>query len=196
MSSSAQEADGRCDVPVASSVWFNTARFQQELTTKHLGRCFVYRRLTTSTMDLAAREFREGAPHGTVVLAEEQSNPKARVEQRTWSSAPKGNIYMTYLVRSERFLNAQHLAALALVQACHVTRIATRARVKWPNTHRGNESPVCGGILTPPGGVREAVGLSPKIYLFSAPYQRYLRAQKASTWRMVLSATVFLLLKR
>jgi BirA family biotin operon repressor/biotin-[acetyl-CoA-carboxylase] ligase len=52
---------------------FNPAAFQSALATASLGRYLVYREVLHSTMDLAAREAKEGAPHGTLVFAEEQT---------------------------------------------------------------------------------------------------------------------------
>jgi len=113
---------------------FDLQRFQAVLQTQELGRSFIYRRLTTSTIDIAKRERIEGAPSGTTVLAEEQSAAVANKANRTWSSKPRGNIYTTYLVRRlDRTDYMSFMATLAVTAACEVTGITKEARVKWPN---------------------------------------------------------------
>ena len=81
--------------------------------------------MTTTTMELAARELREGAPHGTLVMAEEMTNGRGRTKQclavfrlsfgffcvffRTctsgssagkWISPKDGNLYITLVLRA------------------------------------------------------------------------------------------------
>jgi BirA family biotin operon repressor/biotin-[acetyl-CoA-carboxylase] ligase len=59
-----------------------------------------YRAKVSSTMDVGAQLLAEGAPHGTLVLAEEQAVPQARKQGRTWSSTPRGNLYLSLLIRT------------------------------------------------------------------------------------------------
>ncbi|ELR12898.1 biotin/lipoate A/B protein ligase family protein [Acanthamoeba castellanii str. Neff] len=96
---------------------FNVDAFVKSLTTRALGRRVEYRTRVASTMDVGAQLLSEGAPHGTLVLAEEQAAPQARKQGRTWSSTPRGNLYAS---------------AVAVVRACEDAGVQ-EARVKWPN---------------------------------------------------------------
>ncbi len=49
---------------------FNVRAFSEALQTNFLGRFCIYRLTTDSTMNVARREIEEGAPSGTLVLAE------------------------------------------------------------------------------------------------------------------------------
>lgn len=92
---------------------------------------------------------REGALHGTLILAEEQTAGKGRLG-RTWDS-PRGKaIYMTLLLRPqlapEQASMLTLLAALAVADGIRaVTGIA--AQIKWPNDIVVNGRKLC-GILT------------------------------------------------
>ena len=84
-----------------------------------------------STNAEALRRAAEGAPHGTVVTAAEQTAGRGR-RGRTWVSAP-GNLYMTVLVRAPEgsaFAQLSFVAAVALGEALDPE---TDFRFKWPN---------------------------------------------------------------
>lgn len=83
----------------ASSIPFNISKFQKQLETELLCRSLVYRLVTPTTMDLAKRELAEGAPHGTVVLAEEMTSGRGRAGSK-WISPDEGNLYVTIIFRS------------------------------------------------------------------------------------------------
>ena len=87
-------------------------------------------------MDVARGLAREGAPEGSVVIAEEQNRGRGRFS-RVWVSPPGLNLYMTVLLRPEKaqlpFMNMA--AALAVYETVRgVTGI--RPAVKWPNDVR------------------------------------------------------------
>jgi BirA family transcriptional regulator, biotin operon repressor / biotin---[acetyl-CoA-carboxylase] ligase len=89
-----------------------------------------------STNDEARRLAAEGAPHGTVVHADEQTAGRGRLAH-TWFSPP-GNLYLSVLLRTgqpaSRCTELSFLAALAVadtVEALLPRQI--RARLKWPN---------------------------------------------------------------
>ncbi len=84
---------------------FDAARFQQQLRTKHVGRYLTYRKTVTSTMELAKRDINEGAPSGTLILAETQTQGRGR-ESRPWSSEAKGNLYFSLIIRLDSVKNA------------------------------------------------------------------------------------------
>ena len=91
-----------------------------------LGRPRLHLRLTDST-NLRARELAlQGAPHGTLVTAREQTSGRGR-QGRTWSAPPGHSLLMSLIVR--RFD-----ALLPLRAGLAVADVAgSRAQVKWPN---------------------------------------------------------------
>ena len=94
--------------------------------------CGVFRRLTSSLdaiHDLGA----QGAPHGTVVVAEEQTTGRGR-EGRTWHS-PLGGVWLGILFRPPRALLSAVSIRAGLVLADVVDEIIGRplTRLKWPN---------------------------------------------------------------
>lgn len=111
---------------------FDAQRFQQELRTEALGRFMLYRPATETTMRLARREADEGGPHGTLILAEEQTAGQAR-HGRPFYSPPGGNVYLTALLRGEG-LDRTSLALavpVAIARACRAYGVD--ARIKWPD---------------------------------------------------------------
>jgi BirA family biotin operon repressor/biotin-[acetyl-CoA-carboxylase] ligase len=90
-------------------------------------------RLTDST-NTRARELAEaGAPHGTVVTAEEQTEGRGR-QGRTWTAPPgKALLYSAIL----RPLERRHLlplsVPLAVCAAAERLRAGIECEVKWPN---------------------------------------------------------------
>ncbi|PRP81597.1 hypothetical protein PROFUN_01104 [Planoprotostelium fungivorum] len=113
---------------------FQTPIFHNHLKTSFLGRNLIHHQTTTSTMDDALRMAQRGAPHGTLIIAEEQTHGKARKDFRSWSSMPAGNLYFTVILRSAELepLSLVHFAAPAsLAMACRDRGVD--AQVKWPN---------------------------------------------------------------
>ena len=89
-----------------------------------------------STNDEARRLLQGGAPHGTVVHADEQTAGRGRLAH-TWFSPP-GNLYMSAILRTgqpvDRCGELSFLAALAVadtVEALLPRQI--QATLKWPN---------------------------------------------------------------
>ncbi|MBF0416860.1 MAG: biotin--[acetyl-CoA-carboxylase] ligase [Magnetococcales bacterium] len=83
------------------------------------------------TLDLA----RTGAPEGTVVVADAQSQGRGRLG-RLWASPPGENLYLSMLLRPAiPVAHAPRLtlvAGLAALDAIRETGV-TEARLKWPN---------------------------------------------------------------
>ena len=77
---------------------FDAAAFQRALQTRAVGRWMVYRDECESTMPLARREADEGAPHGTIVLAEAQTAGRGR-RGRSFHSPAGENLYFTLVLR-------------------------------------------------------------------------------------------------
>ena len=111
---------------------FDARSFQDLLTTQAIGRFLVYRASVDSTMRLARREADEGASHGTLVLADEQTAGRGR-RGRSFASPPGDNLYFTLILRLPL---AQHrllplILPLAVCEACCAEGV--EARIKWPN---------------------------------------------------------------
>jgi BirA family biotin operon repressor/biotin-[acetyl-CoA-carboxylase] ligase len=87
----------------------------------------------TSTLDIIHELAAEGAPDGSVVLADEQVAGRGRFGKR-WSSPPQTGIWLGYLVRPETQLEPGVLSlrvGLALVATLQDLGIASH--LKWPN---------------------------------------------------------------
>jgi BirA family biotin operon repressor/biotin-[acetyl-CoA-carboxylase] ligase len=92
-----------------------------------------------STMDTAhilaaGADGRDGAPPGTVVLAEEQRAGRGRAGRR-WSSAPGAGIWLTLI---ERPADAEALQVLSIRLGLRAARVLDRyaagsVSLKWPN---------------------------------------------------------------
>ena len=108
-----------------------------------------------STSTEVMRLAREGAPSGTVVWADTQTEGRGRRE-RLWSSPP-GNLYLSVLVRSELPLALS--GRLSVGAAVFLARLINSEygvdiRPKWPNDVRLGGGKL-GGILVEAGPLRE-----------------------------------------
>lgn len=103
-----------------------------------------------STNAAARRLAEEGAPGGTVVIAEEQTRGRGR-RNRSWSSDPGKGIWFSLLLRPENICPSlcAPLALVAAVSLARTLRVETGlpVKVKWPNDLLLKEKKVC-GILT------------------------------------------------
>ena len=89
---------------------------------------------TTSTMDVAHRLAGEGAPGGTLVIANEQTAGRGR-GGKSWASAPGAGLWLTLI---ERPADTSGLDVLSLRAGLAAARALDRfaaepIRVKWPN---------------------------------------------------------------
>ena len=87
----------------------------------------------TSTLDIIHELAGEGAPAGTVVIADEQVAGRGRRGQR-WRSPPSTGVWLGYLMRPGRGLDGGVLAIrVGLVLAEMLGEMGAEAQVKWPN---------------------------------------------------------------
>jgi len=92
--------------------------------------------VTTSTNDEAKRAAKEGAPHGSTWVAEQQTAGRGR-QGRTWESPPGENLLFSVLWRQP--CPPSRLPLLSIAAGLAVTDVARRAvpgkdvRLKWPN---------------------------------------------------------------
>jgi len=114
-----------------------------------IGRNVVYRQSVTSTNDLARALAAQGAPAGTLVLAEEQTAGRGRLG-RAWL-APQGTSLLFSLIFRPALLPGQafRLAMLCSLAAARAmeTMTALPIHLKWPNdlVLRGQK---LGGVLS------------------------------------------------
>jgi BirA family biotin operon repressor/biotin-[acetyl-CoA-carboxylase] ligase len=118
------------------------------LCTRDIGRLIHYREAVSSTNELAFRLASEGAGHGEVVIAEEQTQGKGR-RGRSWISPPGLNLYFSVILRPELApQRAPELTLVAAVAGVEALRgLGATAEIKWPNDLVIGERKV-GGILT------------------------------------------------
>jgi BirA family transcriptional regulator, biotin operon repressor / biotin---[acetyl-CoA-carboxylase] ligase len=87
-------------------------------------------RATDSTNERARDLAASGAPHGTLVTADEQSAGRGR-QGRAWTAPPRSAVLMSVLLREfEAVLPLA--AAVAVCEACEQVA-GVDCRVKWPN---------------------------------------------------------------
>ncbi|WP_379968480.1 biotin--[acetyl-CoA-carboxylase] ligase [Ectobacillus sp. sgz5001026] len=105
------------------------------LQTNYIGRNVHFEETVSSTQKVAARLVYEGAPEGTVVVAEEQTEGRGRL-QRKWF-APKGTgVWMSIILRPDiPMQQAPQLTLLAAVSVAQAIELYTGVEVgiKWPN---------------------------------------------------------------
>lgn len=111
---------------------FSAARLQSLLQTESLGRFVLHQASVPSTMDVAREEAESGAPHGLIVVADEQTAGRGR-RGRAWISPP-GGLYVTIVLRPEPDA-VRRLAMVAPLAVCEaIDAVAgVRSAVKWPN---------------------------------------------------------------
>jgi BirA family biotin operon repressor/biotin-[acetyl-CoA-carboxylase] ligase len=96
-----------------------------------LGHPRVHLRRTDSTNERVRALALAGAPHGTLVTAEEQTAGRGR-HGRRWSAPPRSALLMSLLLRWPAATEAPALLPLAAaVAVCEVA--GPQALVKWPN---------------------------------------------------------------
>ena len=108
---------------------------RQRLTTRTLGRHLVVESEVDSTNHAATVLAASGAPHGTVVVAEMQTQGRGRLG-RAWISPPGVNLYFSILLH--RYAALPSLTWLPLLAGLAVVRAVENlsglvSRLKWPN---------------------------------------------------------------
>lgn len=120
-----------------------------ELHTSWAGRHLHHFAQIGSTNEVAMELALRGAPHGTVVIAEEQTQGKGRLS-RSWISSPRLGIYASLVLRTPLpLMEAHHATSVAAVALSEVliTIWTLPARIKWPNDILVNGRKIA-GILT------------------------------------------------
>lgn len=114
-----------------------------------LGQEFYYFREVSSTNDLAKKMASEGAPEGSVVVAEQQLKGRGRMG-RPWASPPGSGLWFSLILRPEiPPYHAPRLIFVIAVAVCRAIRQISglQAAIKWPNDILFKGKKLC-GILT------------------------------------------------
>lgn len=134
-----------------------------------------------STQSEVHRLAASGAPHGTLVVAEEQTEGRGR-QGRMWLSPPGRGIWMSLLVRPGMPIAlAPQMTLVAATALCRTLRRETGVPVgiKWPNDLLAGDRKLC-GILVESVGEDErirhmAVGVGIDVHLEEGDYPPDLR---------------------
>lgn len=119
------------------------------MNTEWAGKTVCFYSETDSTNIQAKKLGEAGSPHGTLVVAEEQSAGRGR-RGRAWESPAGSSIYMSILLRPE--ISPEKAPMLTLLMAYSVTEALEEcenlsAQIKWPNDLVLNGKKIV-GILT------------------------------------------------
>jgi BirA family transcriptional regulator, biotin operon repressor / biotin---[acetyl-CoA-carboxylase] ligase len=125
---------------------FSAADFHAALETAAVGRFLLYRTTTESTMILARREAGEGAPHGTLVLAEEQTAGRGR-RGRSFFSPPGENLYFTFVLRLPFDQHRRLPIILPVAVSEALAAEGVDVRIKWPNDIWAGQRKLCGMLI-------------------------------------------------
>ncbi len=121
---------------------------QEHLVTKWLGNEIVYHETVAST-NLWAKDHMAELGHGSIVVANEQTQGRGRMGRR-WDSSKGEGIWMTMVLRPELPMSEggkiTQMAAVAMFQAI-LQETGLVANIKWPNDLLIEEKKIC-GILT------------------------------------------------
>ena len=127
----------------------NVGNICSNLRTKFIGRNVSYFESVDSTNRVAKEMAKDGAPEGTLVIADSQTAGRGRLN-RQWLAPPGSGLLMSLIFRPQlapaQAARVTMISSLAVVDSIeHTTPL--RAQVKWPNdiVIRGRKA---GGILT------------------------------------------------
>ncbi|MGZ7135149.1 MAG: biotin--[acetyl-CoA-carboxylase] ligase [Methanobacterium sp.] len=123
-------------------------KLKDALNTSYIGKEIHYFREVDSTNEVAKTLAEEGAPEGTVVIAERQRKGKGR-GGKPWIS-PIGGAWMSIILRPDTLpMNAPQLTFTAGVAAAKTIKseYGLDVGIKWPNDILIENKKVC-GILT------------------------------------------------
>ena len=128
---------------------FNAQVLQDRLSGKHIGSSVHFFDELESTNNTAFTLALNGAPEGSVVVADHQTRGKGRLK-RVWQSPPKCNLYTSIILRPDILpvfapqITLMSGVAVAELLSEHYSMPAT---LKWPNDVQIKGKKIC-GILT------------------------------------------------
>ena len=123
----------------------------KEIRTKWAGKTVHFAKETDSTNEWAKRLSQEGAPHGTLAVAEFQSAGKGRLGRR-WQAPEGSSVMMSLLLKPE--FEPGYASMLTVVMGLSVAQAMQKTgievSIKWPNDVVMSRRKIC-GILTEMG---------------------------------------------
>lgn len=127
----------------------DSASIRPFLHTEWAGQNIEFHEVIDSTNFRARALGQEGAPHGTLVIADLQTAGRGRMT-RKWESKSGDSILMSLLLRPENTKPQDAtgivlIAALAMCSACR--KEGANVRIKWPNDLIANGKKLCGMLL-------------------------------------------------
>ncbi|WP_246476581.1 biotin--[acetyl-CoA-carboxylase] ligase [Salicibibacter cibi] len=125
------------------------AEIKAGLSTKSIGQTTFFKSKVTSTQTLAKKAYREGTPHGTAIVASEQTGGRGRME-RPWQSPEQTSVSVSIVVKPDISIReAPQLTLVTAVAAAEALEQTTQlpVQIKWPNDIYINNRKVS-GILT------------------------------------------------
>ncbi len=122
------------------------AKLSAILRSKQLGRSARFFTSVSSTNDVAREMARQGAGHGFLVVASEQTAGRGRAG-RTWYSAPGAGLWFSLVLRPR--MEAQRCGLLSLAAALAVAEAVEKTtgvsvELKWPNDVLVGGKKLCG----------------------------------------------------
>lgn len=158
---------------------FDTPTLQQLLATSLFGQHLSVIDVTTSTNDVVKALARQGAPEGTVLIADHQTQGRGRYG-RTFMSPPGVGIYLSLLLRPEGEVNCLPQLTLVMGIAAAEALVAYSAlpvRLKWPNDleiqHKKIAGILCEAVLSAssPPAVVIGIGINVNTTLEDLPVE-------------------------
>jgi BirA family biotin operon repressor/biotin-[acetyl-CoA-carboxylase] ligase len=124
-------------------------KLRKSLSGRRIGQSVIYLKAVDSTNEYAFGLAKNGASEGTVILADEQTRGRGRL-QRVWQSPPGRNIYTSIILRPP--LKPALAPQITLTAGVAVADLLSQYSVKgvslkWPNDVQIGDRKVC-GILT------------------------------------------------
>jgi BirA family transcriptional regulator, biotin operon repressor / biotin---[acetyl-CoA-carboxylase] ligase len=136
-------------IPVTTEDGLSAERIEAGLRTRLVGRNLIYLPEIGSTMEEARRLAEQGAPDGTLVVADYQSAGRGRLDRR-WQAPPGSSLLLSLVFRPAIAAHqVQQLTMLCGLGAAESMEAETGLAVglKWPNDLEIGGAKV-GGILT------------------------------------------------
>jgi BirA family biotin operon repressor/biotin-[acetyl-CoA-carboxylase] ligase len=159
--------------------------------TRWLAKVWRFYERVSSTQDEAKAWVQQGAPHGGMVIAEEQTKGRGRWG-RTWFSPPRKNLHLTLTMK----LPAEHpplgtlslLTGVAIVEALR-QRFSVPAFVKWVNDVVVDGKKLAGILIEGVGSDWALIGIGVNVNLAETELPDELRTT-ATSLQMVKGAPV------
>jgi len=160
---------------------------RNDLRTRSFGRKDIHYFRQTDSTHLRGRELAAGgAPEGTLVIAEEQTHGRGRL-QRSWFSPPQQGIYVSLILRPAiPPTEAPRITLLTAVAVADALLALTpmAARIKWPNDILVHGKKIA-GILTEISTGMDAIdymiiGLGLNVNIPAGDFPEEIRSQSTS----------------